>query len=118
MSESTKEARQPEGCAPMTGSGLDPWVCSYPSTRDNPVPASEWEGQTVIQRPDGGGFPLERGVVKIDPFALDPGSFRLVTARHPEGIGCHTQECYPPEFTGCTLPCCSPNATDVERREG
>ncbi len=106
-----------EGCAAMAGSGLEAWECFYPDTRETPVAASEWEGKTVTQRPDGGGFPLEKGVVKLDPHALDAGSFRLVTARHPDGIGCHTQECYPPEFTGCTLPCCCPNDPIQQPRE-
>lgn len=94
---------------PLSGSGLDAWACDYPDTRESLVAASEWEGKTVIQRPDGGGFPLEPGVVKLDPRSLharDPGWFWLVTERHPDGISCHTQECYPPEFTGCSLPCC------------
>ncbi len=60
----------------------------------------------VTERPDGGGWPLEKGIVHEGRGSLDGGWFRLVNARHPDGIGCHTQEVYPPGFTGCTLPCC------------
>jgi len=98
----------PPSSASVPGS-LEPWECFHPVADD--LSARPWLGMEVTSRPDGGGWPLEKGIVHEGRGGLDNGWFRLVNDRYPDGIGCHTQEVYPPGFTGCTLPCCLlPNA--------
>jgi len=85
----------------------EPWECFHPANQEQSARA--WLGRKVICRPDGGGWPLETGIVHADEnHAPENGWFKLVNARYPAGILTHTQEVYPPGFTGCTLPCCRP----------
>jgi hypothetical protein len=93
---------------------LEPWECFQPVIGDQS--ARPWLGMEVTSRPDGGGWPLEKGIVHEGRGGLDKGWFRLVNDRHPDGIGTHTQEVYPPGFAGCTLPCCLHNVKGVARR--
>lgn len=103
-----------EKCGPVSesvsaGSGahcLDAWGCGQPVISDQD--AEPWLGCTVISRPDGGGWPLESGIVTAGGRGgLGNGWFLLVNDRYPHGLLTHTQEVYPPGFTGCELPCCS-----------
>lgn len=87
----------------------EPWECFHPVNKDQS--ARPWLGMEVTCRPDGGGWALETGIVhEHENHAPENGWFKLVNARYPSGILTHTQEVYPPGFTGCTLPCCRPNA--------
>jgi hypothetical protein len=82
----------------------DAWECFQPANINQS--ARPWEGMEVICRPDGGGWPLEKGIVRDGRGSMDSGWFRLVNSRYPNGIETHTQEVYPPGFVECLLPCC------------
>lgn len=93
------------------------WRCDQPANENQS--ARPWLGMEVTCRPDGGGWALETGIVHEDEnHALENGWFKLVNARYPAGILTHTQEVYPPGFTGCTLPCCRQNSALCEGAKG
>lgn len=108
---SDKEKADNAACGGSPGmdccASLEPWECFQPANKDQS--ARPWLGMVVTSRPDGGGWPLEKGIVTEGMGSLDDGWFEMVNERHPNGMLTHTQEVYPPEFSGCDLPCCRHN---------
>lgn len=104
--DTQKPSREAVDPASAGSAGLEPWGCEQPVIKDQD--ATPWLGQAVISRPDGGGWPLESGIVtEGGRGGLGNGWFLLVNDRYPTGILTHTQEVYPPGFQGCDLPCCA-----------